>query len=122
MTYLLTGNYRGEVSGSAQVEWIRVGSHYQVHVDFIVGPKFAPLITQRFEAVKRVADIGSPLLVVHGAQDQLISPALGRRLYEAATGKKAFVLVENGSHHNTEAFMRAEDPGTALAELFGLPP
>ncbi len=47
MTYLLTGNYRGEVSGSAQVEWIRSGSQYQVHVDFIVGPKFAPLITQR---------------------------------------------------------------------------
>jgi len=47
MSYALTGNYRGEVSGSAQVEWIRVGAHYQVHVDFIVGPKFAPLITQR---------------------------------------------------------------------------
>ena len=47
MTYLLTGNYRGAVSGSAQVEWVRVGTHYQVHVDFIVGPKFAPLITQR---------------------------------------------------------------------------
>jgi len=47
MSYALTGNYRGEVSGSAQVEWVRVGSHYQVHVDFIVGPSFAPLITQR---------------------------------------------------------------------------
>ena len=47
MTYLLTGNYRGEVSGSAQVEWIRAGPRYQVHVDFIVGPSFAPLITQR---------------------------------------------------------------------------
>ena len=47
MTYLLTGNYRGEVSGSAQVEWVRSGSNYQVHVDFIVGPSFAPLITQR---------------------------------------------------------------------------
>ena len=47
VSYLLTGNYRGEVNGSAQVEWVRVGSHYQVHVDFIVGPKAAPLITQR---------------------------------------------------------------------------
>ncbi len=47
MTYQLTGNYRGEVSGSAQVEWIRSGSNYQVHVDFMVGPSFAPLITQR---------------------------------------------------------------------------
>ncbi|HWH83017.1 MAG TPA: DUF3108 domain-containing protein, partial [Burkholderiaceae bacterium] len=47
LSYLLSGNYRGEVSGSAQVEWLREGSHYQVHVDFIVGPSFAPLITQR---------------------------------------------------------------------------
>jgi len=47
MSYVLTGNYRGEVSGTAQVEWIRSGSRYQVHVDFIVGPAFAPLITQR---------------------------------------------------------------------------
>jgi alpha-beta hydrolase superfamily lysophospholipase len=81
----------------------------------------SPLITQRFEAVKRVADIGAPLLVVHGAQDQLISPALGRRLYEAATGKKAFVLVENGSHHNTNAIGQPQYR-LALAELFGWPP
>lgn len=81
----------------------------------------SPLITQRFEAVKRVADIGAPLLVVHGAQDQLISPALGRRLYEAATGKKAFVLVENGSHHNTNAIGQSQYR-VALAELFGWPP
>ncbi len=47
MSYLLTGNYRGEVSGTAQVEWVREASRYQVHVDFIVGPRLAPLITQR---------------------------------------------------------------------------
>jgi Protein of unknown function (DUF3108) len=47
MSYLLTGNYRGEVSGTAQVEWVREGARYQVHVDFIVGPSMAPLITQR---------------------------------------------------------------------------
>lgn len=81
----------------------------------------SPLITQRFEAVKRVADIGSPLLVVHGAQDQLISPALGRRLYDAALGPKAFVLVENGSHHNTNSLGQPQYR-VALAELFGWPP
>ena len=81
----------------------------------------SPLITQRFEAVKRVADIGSPLLVVHGGQDQLISPALGRRLYEAATGKKAFVLVENGSHHNTNSIGQPQYR-VAMTELFGWPP
>jgi alpha-beta hydrolase superfamily lysophospholipase len=81
----------------------------------------SPLITQRFEAVKRVANIGSPLLVVHGAEDQLISPALGRRLYDAATGRKAFVLVENGSHHNTNSIGQPQYR-VALAELFGLSP
>ena len=77
------------------------------------------LITQRFEAVKRVPDIGSPLLVVHGDEDRLIQPALGRRLFEAATGRKAFVLVEGGSHHNTNTVGQSQYR-TALAELFGL--
>jgi alpha-beta hydrolase superfamily lysophospholipase len=77
------------------------------------------LITQRFEAVKRVPDIGSPLLVVHGGADRLIQPELGRRLFEAATGRKAFVLVEGGSHHNTNSVGQAQYR-TALAALCGL--
>ncbi len=47
ISYVLTGNYRGEVNGSAQVEWVRVGSRYQVHLDLVVGPSAAPLITRR---------------------------------------------------------------------------
>jgi hypothetical protein len=58
MSYTVSGNYRGEVSGSAQVEWVRVGSHYQVHVDFIVGPSFAPLITQRSTSDGEITDQG----------------------------------------------------------------
>lgn len=76
------------------------------------------LITQRFEAVRRVPDIGSPLLVVHGGNDRLIQPELGRRLYEAATGPKAFVLVEGGSHHNTNSVGQTQYR-EALASLFG---
>jgi len=47
VSYALTGNYRGEVSGSAQVEWIRVNERYQVNLDLVVGPDFAPIITRR---------------------------------------------------------------------------
>ncbi|MCZ8292407.1 MAG: alpha/beta fold hydrolase [Hylemonella sp.] len=78
-----------------------------------------PLITQRFEAVKRVPDIGSPLLVVHGAKDTLIPPELGRKLFDAATGRKAFVLVEGGSHHNTNSVGQSQYR-VAINELFGL--
>jgi uncharacterized protein len=78
-----------------------------------------PLITQRFEAIERVKQIGAPLLVVHGSEDRTIAPELGRRLFDAATGKKAFVLVEGGSHHNTNAVGQPQYR-VALAELFGM--
>ncbi|MDQ7742766.1 alpha/beta hydrolase [Hydrogenophaga pseudoflava] len=78
-----------------------------------------PLITQRFETVERVKKIGSPLLVVHGSEDRTIAPALGRQLFDAATGPKRFELVEGGSHHNTNAVGQPQYRA-ALAELFGM--
>lgn len=77
------------------------------------------LITQRFEAIRKVDQIGSPLLVVHGGRDQLIDPTLGRKLYEAATGPKLFVLVQDGSHHNTNSVGQPQYRA-ALAQLFKL--
>ena len=50
MSYWLTGNYRGPVTGSAQVEWIHVGPHYQVHLDLLIGPEFAPIVTRRMSS------------------------------------------------------------------------
>ncbi|MBX3611273.1 MAG: alpha/beta fold hydrolase [Hydrogenophaga sp.] len=79
----------------------------------------SPLITQRFESIERVADIGSPLLVVHGSADGLIKPELGQRLFEAAREPKRFVLVEGGSHHNTNSVGQGQYR-EALAALFGL--
>ena len=78
-----------------------------------------PLITQRFESERKVARIGSPLLVVHGSDDRLILPELGRRLFEAARGPKEFMLVEGGSHHSTNAVGQAQYR-TAIARLFSL--
>jgi uncharacterized protein len=79
-----------------------------------------PLITQRFEAVEKVGRIGSPLLVVHGDNDRLINSKLGRRLYEAATGPKKFVLVEGGSHHSTMSIGQAMYR-EAIEQLFKKP-
>jgi alpha-beta hydrolase superfamily lysophospholipase len=77
------------------------------------------LITQRFEAARKVANVGSPLLVVHGGEDRLILPDLGRKLYEAAVQPKLFVLVEGGSHHNTNS-VGQDQYRDALAQLFSL--
>lgn len=78
-----------------------------------------PLITQRFEAIDKVARVGSPLLVVHGTQDTLIKPYLGQRLFAAAREPKALVLVDGGSHHNTNAVGQLQYR-QAIAQLFGL--
>lgn len=78
-------------------------------------------ITQRFDSVRKVASIGSPLLVVHGSEDQLIPASLGRKLYDAAPESKRFVLVKGGSHHNTNSLGHAQYR-EAVAELFHLRP
>ncbi|UUZ68625.1 alpha/beta hydrolase [Polaromonas sp. P2-4] len=77
------------------------------------------LITQRFEAVDKVGLIGSPLLVVHGNEDQLILPDLGRKLFDAAVQPKQFVLVEGGSHHSTNLVGQPQYR-QALMQLFGM--
>jgi uncharacterized protein len=81
----------------------------------------SPLITQRFDAAGRIARVGAPVLVVHGSEDRLIHPQLGQRLYERAAEPKRFVLVEGGSHHNTNALGQPLYR-QALAGLFGLEP
>ena len=92
-----------DVVGSFKWGWLPVG----------------PLITQRFDAASRIASVRVPVLVVHGSEDTLIAPALGRALYEQAREPKRFVLVEGGSHHNTNALGQAQYR-QSMSELFGL--
>lgn len=76
-----------------------------------------PLITQRFDALSNVKKIHAPLLVVHGTADNLINPTLGRKLYDAATVPKMFVLIQGGSHHNLNLIGQTQYR-TALSQLF----
>jgi uncharacterized protein len=77
------------------------------------------LLTQRFDAIDKVGRIGSPLLVVHGGEDHLILPDLGRKLFAAAAQPKLFMLVKGGSHHNTNQVGQPQYK-QALAQLFDL--
>ena len=79
----------------------------------------APLITQRFDAGTQIERVKAPLLIVHGSEDRLIQPELGRALFERAHAPKRFLLVDGGSHHNTNAVGHAAYR-EAVAELFGV--
>lgn len=58
LRYRLSGWYRGEVHGSAQVQWLRDGHRYQVHLDVVVGPSFAPLLSRRMVSDGTLGDDG----------------------------------------------------------------
>jgi hypothetical protein len=58
VTYKVQGYLRGEIHGSAKVEWIRQDMRYQVHVDALVGPSFAPLGSQRWTSEGVITDEG----------------------------------------------------------------
>lgn len=58
LDYKLTGDYRGPVYGDAQVQWLREGSHYQVHLEAWIGPKIAPLMSRRLSSDGEITPIG----------------------------------------------------------------
>lgn len=58
LSYRLTGNYNGPVEGQAQVEWLRSGSRYQVHLEISVGPFFAPLVSRRLSSEGEITERG----------------------------------------------------------------
>ncbi|WP_144289835.1 DUF3108 domain-containing protein, partial [Ideonella sp. A 288] len=53
MSYQLRGYFRGPVQGRAQVEWLRSGTRYQVHLDASVAPIFSRRITSEGELTER---------------------------------------------------------------------
>jgi hypothetical protein len=80
-----------------------------------------PLITQRFDAAARVHKVRAPVLVVHGSEDRLVPPEIGRALYEQAPEPKRFVLVQGGSHHSTNG-VGIHHYRDAVRDLFGILP
>lgn len=58
VTYKANGYFRGEVHGSALVEWIKRGDRYQVHSDVILGPRFAPIASRRFTSDGLITETG----------------------------------------------------------------
>ena len=53
LSYVLTGDYRGPVNGSASVEWLRQGTRYQVHLETSVGPVLSRQIRSEGELTEQ---------------------------------------------------------------------
>jgi hypothetical protein len=97
MSYDLSGNYRGEVNGSAQVEWIRAGARYQVHVDLVVGPSGAPLISRRMSSDGEITAEG----LVPRRYDQDTKVILRERRRQTLSFEPGIVVLANGERRDT---------------------
>lgn len=57
------------------------------------------LMKDRFPSIERIGEVDAPLLVVHGADDEVIPVDLGQELFAAADEPKRLVILQ-GAHHN----------------------
>src|SRR4051812_19161615 len=60
-------------------------------------------LTHRFQSIDKVAQLGLPVLYIHGTADEVVPFAMGRRLFDASGGQKVFVPIEGGRHEDNAA-------------------
>ena len=111
MSYELTGNYRGEVNGSAQVEWIRAGARYQVHVDLVVGPSAVPLISRRMSSDGEITAEG----LVPRRYDQDTKVILRERRRQTIVFEPGTVVLANGDRR--DAVPGVQDTASQFVQL-----
>jgi len=112
INFKLTGQYNGEVQGSAQVDWLLSGTHYQVHVDTYIGPRFAPIFRRSFSSD---GEIGAQSLQPH-RYDEETKVAF-------ASAKRKFVVFDADEIELSEAQRReprlpgVQDPASLFVQL-----
>ncbi|HIV71544.1 MAG TPA: DUF3108 domain-containing protein [Candidatus Aquabacterium excrementipullorum] len=119
VTFKAEGYIRGPIYGQAQVEWVRQGTRYQVHVDASVGPSFAPLGSQRWTSEGDITPAGLEPKRFESINKLLISSGTPRRVIfhpgevELADGKrepKLPMVQDPASHYIQLAYQALLDP------------
>ncbi len=54
----------------------------------------------KLDSVGKIADIGAPLLLMHGMRDSTVPPQHAQRLYNAANEPKTLVLISRAQHND----------------------
>jgi hypothetical protein len=111
LTYKLVGNYRGEIHGSARVQWVRVRSRYQVQLDIVVGLPFAPLMARNMTSD---GELGAEGLTPHRYDEATKLPFQSpRRVTMLFTPES--VTLANGAAH--PAWPGVQDTASQFVQL-----
>ena len=74
------------------------------------------LISDKYDNEKNIRAVEAPVLILHGAQDEVIPVEMGKRLYQAANEPKRIEIFPDGVHYDlfdrgawdkTRAFLNA---------------
>lgn len=56
------------------------------------------MLMDRFESSKKIKNISSPILIIHGESDRVITVEMGKELYRLANEPKSIYIIENDGH------------------------
>ena len=115
VSYTLTGNFRGEVHGDAQVQWVHEGARYQVHIDVSVGPSFAPIITR---SMTSEGELASQHLVPSRYDEDTKVMFRERRRVTVLLGPDEIVLANGQRRERVAGVQDAASQFVHLAALF----
>ena len=72
------------------------------------------LLRDRFASIERIADIRAPLLIIAGDRDSIVPLDQSRRLYDAATSPKQYLVIEGADHNDADL---VAGPGVVAATM-----
>lgn len=85
-----------------------------------VAPKLIPQYiegkifkSEKYDSINKINTIKSPILIIHGTQDELIPFSEAEELYRKAEEPKSFYRVE-GAHHNDVAMIADKEYGRTI--------
>jgi hypothetical protein len=73
------------------------------------------ILSSRYNSYKKIANISSPILIIHSADDEIVPFEMGRRLFNAAPEPKEFVELKGG--HN-DAFLVSQETFIQAIDAF----
>lgn len=115
--YVLTGQFRGEIHGSAEVQWLRQGERYQVHLEAVIGPRIAPLGSRRMSSEGRTTAQGlQPERYEQETRMLLSEPRQLRMAFDASS-----ITLANGTRVlRTPGMDEAQDTASQFVQLVWL--
>ena len=78
------------------------------------------LVSQKFDSLEKIDQVGMPLLLVHGTDDQYVPARFSEELFAAAQNPKQLLLIEGGNHNNAMRVGRSAY-AEAIRELLSTP-